>query len=295
MDFNDLLLIAVIVVLCIIIVYLLIRIYLMQKSADEITEDFEDKLHSETNTIIAISSGDRHMKRLASSINTQLKDIHKKRHLYTQGDIELKTAISNISHDLRTPLTAICGYLEVMKEEPKSQKMQDICDIITERTELMKKLTEELFRYSVILTEEQAEQTEISVNGVLEDCIMGYYAALTEKGIVTTVDICEEPVMRMGDKLSLSRVFSNIISNAIKYSDGDLDIKMDGGTITFSNSASKLTSVQAAKLFDRFYTVESARNSTGLGLSIARTLTERMGGVIYADLIDNRLVITIKL
>ena len=67
------------------------------------------------------------------------------------------------------------------------------------------------------------------------------------------------------------------------------------GTITFSNLASKLTAVQAAKLFDRFYTVETARNSTGLGLSIARTLVERMDGIIYSELIDHRLIITIKL
>ena len=296
MSFTELILILTAAVLCIVILILLIKIHLMQKSADEIAEELEEKIKTDTNTLISVSTRDRHILSLAAILNKQLRELNQKKHLYTQGDIELKTAITNISHDLRTPLTAICGYLEVMKGEEKTPKMQDMIDIITERTELMKRLTEELFKYSVILTEEQAEQSELSVNGVLEDCIMGFYASLTEKGIVPTIEITETPVMRTGDKLSLSRVFSNIISNAIKYSDGDLDIKMDeNGTIIFSNTASKLTPLQVSKLFDRFYTVESARNSTGLGLSIARTLTERMGGVIYAEYRDSILVITIQL
>jgi hypothetical protein len=161
----------------------------------------------------------------------------------------------------------------------------------------MKQLTEELFRYSVIVSDEtEAEMQEVRVNQVLEDCIMGYCGALDEKGIVPEVHITENNVVRVLNKSSLERVFSNLLNNALKYSDGDLEITLsDTGDITFSNMSQRLSAVEVEQLFDRFYTVEAARNSTGLGLSIARTLVERMGGTITASYDNKRLTIRIKL
>lgn len=96
------------------------------------------------------------------------------------------------------------------------------------------------------------------------------------------------------DKASLTRIFANLLNNAVKYSDGDLDITLsDMGEITFSNTAKTLSTVQVEQLFDRFYTVEVAHHSTGLGLSIARTLVERMGGEITAEYVVDRLTIRI--
>ena len=82
----------------------------------------------------------------------------------------------------------------------------------------------------------------------------------------------------------------------MKYADGDLSVRMDEtGVITFANTSESLSPLQVEQLFDRFYTVETARNSTGLGLSIARTLVENMGGKIYAQYTDGKLIITIEL
>ena len=101
--------------------------------------------------------------------------------------------------------------------------------------------------------------------------------------------------MRRVNGAQMERVFSNLISNALKYSDGDLRIAMtDEGIITFSNRAKALDKLHVEKLFDRFYTVESARNSTGLGLSIARKFVEENDGVITAEYDDDRLTITIE-
>lgn len=280
-----------------VIIILSVKIYLLKKSVREIVDGFSDKLQKDTNTVIDISSRDKDMLFLADSINKQLKLLRKEHLQYHQGNTELKTAITNISHDIRTPLTAIYGYLDMLQQTDDPEKHKKYIAIMKERAELMKQLTEELFRYSVIVSEESEMQTEsVNVVQVLEDSIMGYFAALNEKGIVPEVQLTEEAVIRELNKEYLARIFSNLLNNALKYSDGDLLIKLSAeGVITFTNTAKDLSAVEVEQLFDRFYTVEAAHHSTGLGLSIARTLVERMGGTITAEYADSKLIIRIAL
>lgn len=286
---------GIIVILILVIFVLLIKIYLLRKGTKEIADAFADKLITDTNTLIDISTRDSHMRALATSINEQLRLLRKQRHKYLNGDRELKEAVTNISHDLRTPLTAICGYMDLLEREEKSEAVTRYLALIANRTEALKQLTEELFRYSVIIsTQEDMELENVYVNGVLEESIAGFYGALTERGIAPNISITEKRIERTLNKAGLSRVFSNILNNALKYSDGDLEIVMkDDGQIIFSNAASALNEVQVGKLFDRFFTVEAARNSNGLGLSIAKSLVEYMGGTITARYADSKLSIII--
>lgn len=275
-------------------VLLSIKLYLIKKSAREIRDEMAYRLENSTNTLISISSRDKDICGLADSLNVQLKELRKKRHNYEQGDLELKEAITNISHDLRTPLTAIIGYLDLMENIGSDGEISRYTAMIRNRTDVMKQLTEELFRYSIITSVQETSLEMLCINDVLEETIAGFYGAITKCGIVPEIDISETRTERKLDKSALSRIFSNIISNALKYSDGDFKVSLsDDGVITFSNSAQKLSSIEAEKLFDRFYTVENARNSTGLGLSIAKLLTKRMGGEISAEFENSRLVIKI--
>lgn len=294
--FVEPLLWAVIAILLLIILLLLVKIHLLQKGAKEIAEGFAEKLNTDSNTLIDLSTRDPHMRRLASEINEQLRLLRKQRHKYVNGDRELKEAVTNISHDLRTPLTAICGYMDLLKQEEKSVAVSRYLALIENRTEALKQLTEELFRYSVILsTQEDIEIEMVSVNAVLEESIAAFYEELTKRQITPAIYMTEKRVNRNLNKAALSRIFSNILNNALKYSDGDLDITLqDDGTLIFSNTASGLNEVQVGKLFDRFFTVEAARNSNGLGLSIAKSLVEHMGGTITALYADQKLSIVIR-
>lgn len=287
-------LLAVTGILVTIIFALLAKIYLMHKSALEIAEEFDDRLASDTNTLIDISSRDPYLCQLAAAINVQLRLLREQRHRYLTGDRELKDAVTNISHDLRTPLTAICGYLDLLEREDKPETVGRYLSLIENRVEAMTQLTEELFRYSVILSARELELETVHVNGVLEESIAAFYAALTERGIHPEIHMTGKRIERHLNKEALSRVFSNILNNALKYSEGDLDIRLlDSGEISFSNTAPGLNGVLVGKLFDRFFTVEAGRNSNGLGLAISKTLMEQMGGTISAAYLDGKLTIRV--
>lgn len=286
---------ATIGILSVTILLLLLKVHTLHKAAKEIERDFADRLITDTNTLIDISSSDRYMCHLANDINVQLRKLRAERHRFQQGDMELKNAVTNISHDLRTPLTAIYGYIDLLEQEEKTDKTTRYLEIIRNRVDLLTQLTEELFRYSIIIsTESNAIREPVAINGVLEESIASFYSALKERNITPNIQIPEEKVIRTLDRSALVRVFSNLLNNAIKYSDGDLDITLsETGTIVFANTASGLDEVQIGRLFDRFYTVEAARKSTGLGLAIARTLIEQMNGTISAQYENDRLSIII--
>ena len=279
------------------IVLLLVKLHLIKKSAREITSELGRILKEDTNTSLRLSTHDRDMCRLADSINVQLKQVRKEHLQYHQGNTELKTAITNISHDIRTPLTAIAGNLYMIGKTDDLSEIREYIAVIEERTETMKQLTEELFRYSMIVSDEgEAETEEEFINQVLQESISSFYPVLCDKGITPQIRLTDARIVRHVNRSELARVFSNLLNNAVKYSDGDLEITLsDTGEITFTNTARELSTVEVEQLFDRFYTVEVARNSTGLGLSIARTLVERMGGTITADYKNGRLTIRILL
>lgn len=272
------------------------KIHLMKKSAEEISRQFDFALTEETNALISISSSDSSMRNLAAEINRELRLLRKERRRYLRGDRELKEAITNISHDLRTPLTAICGYLDLLADEAKSDTACRYLALIQNRAEVLKRLTEELFRYSIVVsTKEDLQPETVAVDAVLADSIAASYSALVSKKITPAISLPEKKVLRVLDPGALARVFANLISNAVKYSDGDLTITMNEDCkITFTNTAVELSSVTAARLFDRFYTVETGRSSTGLGLAIAKVLTEEMGGKIDAKYLNQKLIIELS-
>lgn len=270
------------------------KIIMLKRSMDEICTDFKQSIAEDTNVQVAITSRDKTARDLAKAINQELAGLRKLKQQYASGDRELKEAVTNISHDLRTPLTAINGYLDLLEKEDKSEKVQKYISQIQNRTEALKSLTEELFRYSVVTSTQELKLERMDLVRALEESLLSFYAVMQEKGIQPEITLSEQPVWRVLDAGAINRIFSNIISNVVKYSDGDLSVSMDeGGCVTFSNMAKSLSTVEVGRLFDRFYTVEASRNSTGLGLSIAKVLTERMGGNISAYYQNERLYVTL--
>lgn len=284
---------------------LAVKVYRLKKGIRQTGDSLAAVLSEDTNMLISVTSDDRDVMYLASELNRQLRKLAEERHVYRQGDRELKEAVTNISHDVRTPLTAVCGYFDLLEKlwEKKTWNTEDMekaeryFAVIRNRLDSINRLTEELFRYSVILSEDVSSLSceKICLNSFLEESIIALYAVLEDRNIHPEIDITEKRIVVCADRGSVQRIFSNILGNAARYSDGDLYISLDDeGTVRFSNHAENLSQVQVNRLFDRFYTVEEGRKTTGLGLSIARTLVERNGGEIGAEYRNGMLTVTVS-
>lgn len=277
-----------------IVIALLVKLWLLHRSLDEMLDQLEERLSQDTNNPIFLSAQDASARRLAAGLNVQLRELRRQRQRFQQGDTELKNAVTNIAHDLRTPLTAMQGYLDLLEREELPGGALRYLDQIANRTQAMTRLTEELFRYSLAADLPELAREPVDLRRCLEESLVSFYASLNQQGITPDISLPGGPVVRSLDPSAVSRIFGNIISNALKYSGGDFAVSLDeAGTVTFSNTTRSLDPVTTAQLFDRFYTVETGQGSTGLGLSIAKLLTERLGGTICADYQKERLYISI--
>lgn len=292
------------IILTLICVVCIVKIFLMNKSIKNIAKDLEKILNEDTNNLISISTENKQIKKIANNLNVELKKLRKEKMQYENGSEELKRTITNISHDIRTPLTAISGYIELLEKESnegisknKYEERKKYIEIIKRKTNELIELTEQLFNFSTTMdTYNKLEKEKCCINDVLEESLAEYYETFQKEKILPIIKLCKEKVYKKLNKRALTRVFDNILSNIIKYSDGEITVILErDGKIIFSNKAKKLDTTSVQKIFDRYFTVENAKKSTGIGLSIAKQLVELNDGNIEAKYIDGNLVIEIIL
>ena len=283
------------IIVCIITIILVIKIIVMKNGIKEIEEKFDFVIKSDTNSLITISTNDSNLKNLAKKINLNLKKIRKLEIQYNQGNEELKRSITNISHDLRTPLTAIRGYLDLIGDNNLSKKQKGYLSYIDDKTKILITLTEQLFNFSKSLeVYKNIDKQDVVLNNILEETICTFYDLFMQNNIIPRISITKEKIIKRINKDMLKRILENIISNAIKYSDEFLEIKLNkDGTIIFKNRTNNLDKTSVEKIFDRYYTVENARKSNGIGLSIAKQLVELNNGTISAKYNNGYLIIEI--
>ncbi len=283
------------VIASIIIIALIIKIFVMKNAIKEIEEKFDFIIESDTNNLITISTNDIDLKQLAKKINQNLKKIRELEIQYNQGNEELKRSITNISHDLRTPLTAIRGYLDLIEHKNLTEKQENYLLFIDEKVKILTDLTEQLFNFSKSLDSYQdIKKQNVVLNSVLEETICASYDLFIQHNINPKIYISKEKIIKQIDENMLKRIFENIISNEIKYSDEFIEIKLTkSGKIIFRNQTKKLDKTTVEKIFDRYYTVENAKKSTGIGLSIAKQLVELNNGIISANYDNGYLTIEI--
>lgn len=294
-------LIVLCAVLAIALIIAVIKIVLLRRGFDELTDNITDQVKGETQVPVTLTTTDPHARKTAETLNRELKNLQNERNSYLDGNRKVSEAVTAISHDIRTPLTAINSYLDLMKDETDEELREQYLERIKSRTLSLSELADELFKYSTSTdpsghpsadTDTRSEPVDIC--RILEECMLSFYAAFKKKGIEPEIELPDNPVYVMCDRKGANRIFENIISNAIKYADDGLTVKLDNeGCAIFSNPAPELTPVSAAKLFDRYYTVHEGQASTGLGFSIAKELITRNGGTIEADLKEGILSVKV--
>ena len=277
-------------------IFLFVKLILIRKEINNIICSFDKILNTDTNKLLTCITSDKLLKNLVRVLNKRLKELRKLEIEYKQGNQSLKSAITNISHDLRTPLTAIRGYVELMEDENPNQQQQDYLRIIDAKVQDLGELTEQLFDFSKNLDlQQEIRVMPVCLNDVLIESIVSFYSLFKKCQMTPQLDLCEEKVVRLLNENILKRIFENIISNAVKYGQSDLKVRMTAdGVIEFSNDTDELDFTRLGKLFDRYYTVQDAKRSSGVGLSIARQLVDLSGGTIDASYQASVLKIMIR-
>ena len=285
---------SVIVVLSILVITLLIRVVTTNIELKNITRELKEITEKDTNLLLSTSSGDKSIKILVDSLNKELKKLLSLKREYSKGIFDVKKSAENIAHDIRTPLTAIKGYVDLLEKEELSEEGRKYLEIIKGRVDYMKEMTDELFLSLSMKSRGVLNLSNIDAKRILEEALVSYYNEFKKKGMTPSFITPNEKVIIKADSKALYRVYSNIISNALKYGEGEFKVEMDekGNTI-FSNLSPNMDSVEANKLLDRYYTISDAKASSGIGLSISKEILQEMGGELKVKLENQRLYISI--
>ena len=270
----------------------------------EITEKLSEILEQDTDEQIMVFTDDKVLMELCGQMNLLLLDRQKMKADFRKQEIASKKMLSNISHDIKTPLTVILGYLEIMR-------LRDCEDVTLQKVEAKAKQVMELIDQFFTLAKLEAgdkkiEIVKINISELCRETVLGYYDILIQKDNAVDIIIPEQQIFAQGDMESINRILNNLLSNAIRYgSDGkyiglfvreDLDFVY----IDVVDKGKGIEKQFAASVFERLYTMEDSRNRSiqgnGLGLTIARNLARQMGGdLLLQSQPGVRTVFTVKL
>ena len=289
--------ILIIIFLILVIIFLISKIVIINLSIKEIEINIEKILKEDSNRLITISTNNINLKKLANNLNLYIYKFRKQEKKYKNGNQELQKSITNISHDLRTPLTAIKGYIDLIEKDNLNKKQSNYLKIISDKVDVLTTLTEQLYDYSKCLDlKDKIKKEKVCINDVLEDVLVSYYGLFKQKNITPKILIVKKKIFKYLDKNMFVRVLENIISNALKYSEDNFEVNLlDNGKIIISNKTKSLNITNVKKIFNRYYTLQTGSKSSGLGLSIAKQLIELNGGNIYAKYKNNNLIIEIEI
>lgn len=283
---------------CAIAVAAMIRLYGLKREIKRVTRQVRSYTQGSTEKKIEIALFDQDLETLTEEINQLMTLIVEANALRRRTENELKQGIASISHDLRTPLTSILGYIQLMESEgvSEAEKMEYLV-IAKNRTKRLQKLLQDFFDLSVIEhTDFELKLEKVEMKTLISEVLLGLYDQFNERSLEPVIQLPNEKILLCADESAVKRVLENLLANAAAYAVGPVLIrleKLDWRVVfSVSNQAHHLTQQDVEKLFDRFYTSDPTRSGkgTGLGLSIAKSLMLKMNGKLTAELQGELLI-----
>jgi len=276
-------------------VFFATRFFCIKKNIRDAKVEIDELLENpDANRILKFSCPDKKFESFLMSINHYLQFSRKERIKYLRREIEIRKEIENVSHDLRTPLTSILGYIELIDRNALSDDERNYLEVVIRKSKSLQRLIGKFYDLSRLEADEYAfDNRNVNIHKMLSELMLNSYNEFDEKGINIDLNIGNTEVNVLGDEDALERIFSNLINNVLKYARNNLWVSIepekDKVIVKFINDTSQLSDIDVSHMFDRFYMKEEARTnqSTGLGLTITKLLVEKMGGNISADLNDD--------
>ncbi|HDK7139338.1 histidine kinase [Clostridium botulinum] len=292
-------LLAIILFMIFIIIFsivMCIKLFSYKRQIRDITGQIKEFKERKTNRKINTQIADKDIEELVCEVNEYLE-------LYKRNEEEkivfentLKQGIANMSHDLRTPLTSIIGYLKLLENDEIDKK--EALDILKNKTNKLNILINDFFELASIESEDyELDMIKVNLTNIVRDEILSLYEAFQDKGLKPKINILDKPIFIMSDKDSLERIIDNLLSNTLKYAEKDIEINLEESNdkviLKISNICTSIDEKDVLYMFDRFYMADKVRKGqgTGLGLSIVKSLMEKMDGIITSKFEQNRVSI----
>lgn len=290
-------LVAALCLALLVVILLLIHIKMQLRS---LSAQLNKRLKDGTRNYVHVSLLDGSVSRLAAEMNKCFVQDDQAKQTIEMEEKQFRKTIANISHDLRTPLTSVKGYLQLLEQEGPTETQRKRLTVIRKHADELGDLIEHFFEYSYLLSSDaELHYERFCLTDETAECIAASVLQLEGKHINVNIEKFDR-VLVTADREKTIRIIQNLIRNCIQHSAGDMtvDVTEENGAarLTFSNPVTDPYAIEPERLFERFYTAEkSRRKSTGLGLSIVRLLAEQLGGRAYASLEDNTLSISVEL
>ncbi len=281
----------------IIAIIILARFYRLKRELRRIAGQLNELNDRRTEKKLDLGWYDADLELLAAEVNRQIDLTKQAVADKRRTEHELKQAISHISHDIRTPMTAILGYTQLLESEDLgAAKRAEYVGVVKNGALRLKVLLEEFFELSIIESADYPMKfASIRLSQAILDVLAGFYEAFRKKGIDPIIQFPADEVRIRADQSAVQRVLENLLINAIRHSSGNVSVELmvtpTTAELLISNPAPQLREEDLTNLFNRFYKADKMRSSigSGLGLSIAKGLMDKMGGSLSAQLMNGHL------
>ena len=269
-----------------------------QRQVKDICRQLAFLMKHDSNMLIHREFGLGGIGMLSDRLNDLLELRRKEKQYYQEKETLIADTYTNLSHDIRTPLTSLDGYFQLMEACENVEEQRRYLNIIHERIHSLNEMLEELFMFTKLKNESyRLELTSCCINRILKETVFSYYDDWVRREIQPDIQITEEQLYIDGNKQGLSRIIQKVIKNGLDHGEKKIRIvlkrEQNRAVLRISNQVIASEQIDIEHVFDRFYKADAARSktSTGLGLSIAREFVRRMNGEIGAKIEENEFIV----